>query len=126
MTTQAQPATRHPLDPLTAEEIELASRIVRNDEHLHGPVRFISVTLQEPPKEDVLSFNESTAVGREAFIILLDLTDGKTYESLISLADETVKSWRHIPGVQPSITFEEFFECERIVKADPDFQGGAS
>ena len=126
MATQAQPVTRYPLDPLTADEIELASRIVRDNGQLPGPVRFISITLQEPLKEDVFAFNESKPLGREAFVILLDLTDGRTYETLVSLTDETVRTWRHVPDVQPSITFEEFFECERIVKADPAFQEALS
>ena len=30
-------------------------------------------------------------------------------------------SWKHIPGVQPRITLDEFSECEASVKADPDF-----
>ena len=115
MTTQAQPATRHPLDPLSAEEIETASRIVRDERKLEN-VRFITIALHEPLKEAVLG-----SADREAFVVLLDLADGKTYEAVVSLAKQAVRSWRHVPGVQPSITFEEFFECERIVKADPAF-----
>ncbi len=60
MTTQAQPVTRHPLDPLSAEEIESASRIVRDERHLEN-VRFISIGLHEPPKEAVLDIHRKRA-----------------------------------------------------------------
>ncbi|HET8851083.1 MAG TPA: primary-amine oxidase, partial [Ktedonobacteraceae bacterium] len=61
-------------------------------------------------------------ITREAFIILLDNTDGATYESIVSITEGKVISWQHIPGVQPSIMIDEFFECEKTVKAHPAFQ----
>ena len=33
-----------------------------------------------------------------------------------------IKSWQHIPHVQPSIMLDEFFECENTLKNDPSFQ----
>ncbi|MGA7673142.1 MAG: primary-amine oxidase [Nitrolancea sp.] len=122
MTTQVQPVTRHPLDPLTAEEIETVARMLRSERQLGDGVRFISISLHEPPKETVLNSAEHALCDREADVVLLDLTNGQTYEALVSLTNQVMRSWQHIPDVQPSITFEEFFECERIVKADPNFR----
>ena len=31
-------------------------------------------------------------------------------------------SWEHVPGVQPAIVLDEFFECEAAVRADPRWQ----
>ncbi len=112
----------HPLEPLTAEEIAAAVTIVRSERNLSERVRFASVRLHEPPKEVVLNFKQGHPVTREAFIILLDNTDGKTYEAVVSLTRGKVTSWHHVPDVQPSIMLDEFFECERAVKAHPDFQ----
>ena len=117
MTTQAQPTTRHPLDPLTAEEIALATRLLRAERRLGDRVRFITVDLREPPKAAA-----SGPAEREAFAVLLDVADGQTYEAVVSLSAEKVRDWRHVPGVQPAITFDEFFTCERVVKADPAFR----
>ena len=48
----------HPLEPLTAEEVGRASDILRAERNLHPEhVRFVSVSLHEPPKETVLAFN---------------------------------------------------------------------
>ncbi len=118
----SQPSVFHPLEPLTAEEITAAVHIVRTERNLSERVRFASVALHEPPKEVVLNFKQNDPITREAFIILLDNTDGATYEAIVSITEGKVISWRHIPGVQPSIMLDEFFECEQAVKASPEFQ----
>jgi primary-amine oxidase len=40
----------------------------------------------------------------------------------VSVTESRVVSWKHIPGVQPSIMFDEFEECENAVKANPEYQ----
>ncbi|HLG60714.1 MAG TPA: primary-amine oxidase [Ktedonosporobacter sp.] len=112
----------HPLDPLLAEEITDAVDIIRTERNLGEHVRFVSVALHEPPKNVVLSFKKGDPITREAFMILLDNSDGSAYEAVVSLTEGKVTSWHHIPGVQPPIMLDEFFECERVVKAHPDFQ----
>ncbi len=44
---------RHPLEPLTAEEIEAASQILKQDRGLADSARFVYITLREPSKEAV-------------------------------------------------------------------------
>ena len=68
---QRSPTTNnHPLDPLTAPEIENAIAILRAQQSLGEKVRFESITLNEPTKDVVLSFKEGDGVTREAFIVL--------------------------------------------------------
>jgi primary-amine oxidase len=85
-------------------------------------VRFIVVTLQEPPKAEVLAHRLGEAWDRQASLVLLDNADGATYEAVVSLARSEVLRWTPVPGVQPSITLDEFFECEEALKRDPSFQ----
>src|SRR5438034_3815764 len=106
----------HPLEPLTGEEIASAVSIVRNERQLGEKVRFASVTLHEPPKGEVLNFKPGNPITREAAMILLDNADGATYEATVSITEGKVTSWRHVPGVQPSIMLDEFFECEQLLK----------
>mgnify|MGYP002147773819 CR=1 FL=1 len=40
-------------------------------------------------------------------------------KAIVSLGRGVVASWREVPGVQPPITFEEFFACERLVRSSP-------
>ncbi|MBF2074090.1 MAG: primary-amine oxidase [Synechococcales cyanobacterium C42_A2020_086] len=118
----ALPSALHPLEPLTAEEILAALAILRASQPLGDRVRFISITLHEPPKSLVLDFEPGTAFEREAFVIVLDNGTGNTYEAIVSITHQSVKSWRHIPDVQPPIALDEFFDCEATVKASPEFQ----
>ncbi len=47
---------------------------------------------------------------------------GTTYELVVSLDADRVTSTRVVDGVQPAITPGEFVECERVVRADPEFR----
>ena len=40
----------------------------------------------------------------------------------MSLSGGALKSWVHVPGVQPRLMMDEFFECESAVKSSPEFQ----
>ena len=111
----------HPLDPLTADEIAVASSILRSEQQLGGRVRFETVVLYEPDKKAVLDFQPGGAVPRSAFIVILDNDTASTYEAVVSLDERRVVSWKHIPGVQPRVMFDEFVECEAMVRADPQF-----
>src|SRR5215467_4282161 len=115
------PQVLHPLDPLSAQEITAAVAILRTSGKLGSNVRFATVVLQEPSKEVVLNFKDGDPIEREAFAIMLDNDDGATYEAIVSLTSSKVQGWKHIPGVQPCVMLDEFFECENTVKADPTF-----
>jgi len=110
-------AARHPLDPLTADEISHAVAIVRKTRALADDVLFVRVSLHEPPKEIVLGLREGEPVDRQAFVILRDRRARATIEAVVSLGRGVVVSWRDVSGVQPPITFEEFFACERLVRS---------
>src|SRR5689334_14493910 len=107
---------RHPLEPLTPEEIAATVEILRRERGLGPRVRFVTISLDEPPKDAVLAFPSQGPVERQAFVILLDNEAGRTYEAVVSLARGTVVSWEHIPDVQPAIMLDEFLECEQACK----------
>lgn len=111
---------RHPLEPLTVEEVQAAVAIVRAQ--AGDSFRFPCVTLNEPPKSAVLNLKAGDSIEREAFLILLDNATGATYEAIVSLTQKQVTSWQQIPDVQPNIMADELAECEAVVKADPEFR----
>jgi primary-amine oxidase len=128
-TTQALTATMsqlppvpHPLEPLSAAEIAAAVAIVRAERKVGGAFRFPCVTLHEPPKPLVLAFQPGDRFEREAFLILLDNATGDMYEAIVSLSQQRVTSWQHVPDAQPNIMADELAECEQAVKAHPEFQ----
>ena len=110
----------HPLEPLTPSEISQAVAIVRQDSRYANSMRFVSVSLHEPPKAVVAAYQPGDTWDRAAFVILLDNADGLTHESVVSLTERAIASWVPRPGVQPNIMLDEFLECEAVVKAHPD------
>jgi primary-amine oxidase len=82
MTTaeHARAGVRHLLDPLTAEEIGAACRILQQDRGLTESARFVYVTLREPAKDAVLRWRGET-FERGAHIVLRERAERKTYAS---------------------------------------------
>ncbi len=123
--TQAKPlpatATLHPLEPLTAREVEAAIEIVKADARRTDACRFVGVTLHEPTKDVVLNNHTGIDVPREAFVILLDNAERRCIEVVVSLGESRVSSWRAQQGVQPAIMLDEFVDCENAVNQSPQF-----
>ncbi len=113
---------RHPLDPLAADEIRAAAELLRAERGLGPGVRFVSVTLHEPPKDVVRGFAAGDAIDREAFAVVFDPGAGATYEAVVSVTARELRAWRLVPGVQPAITGDEVLECAAAVEADPEFR----
>jgi len=83
--TAGMRGARHLLDPLTAEEIEAASRILKQERGLASSARFVYVTLAEPAKDAVLGYRPGEAFEREAHVVLRERAEGKTYEAVVSI-----------------------------------------
>jgi primary-amine oxidase len=121
--TLAAETTPHPLTPLTANEIRAAARLVRDSGHFPRHIRFVTITLDEPPKEAVL---RHAAVPRRAFAVLYDAPANRTYEAIADLTAGRLASWREIPGAQPAITEQDSVEADRLVRGDPRFRQALS
>ena len=113
---------RHPLDPLSPEEIEGASAILKSGKGLADTARFVYITLKEPDKSTVLAFKPGDPIERQAFLVLRERDEHKTYEAIVSITAGEVVSWQEKPGVQAPIMFEEFLATEEAVKKHPGWQ----
>jgi primary-amine oxidase len=116
--------TRHPLEPLNPAEINHVVNTVRTEKKLEVGVRFISVSLKEPPKEQVKNYqlNPEIEITREAFVVLFDNTKNECYEAIVSVDRGAVLSWIHVPGVQPTMSSDEQIECEKAVLESKAFR----
>ena len=70
--TELDNISRHPLDPLSFDEINTVVSIVKDKANLGAEVLFETVVLREPSKEDVLSFLPGIKLPREAFVVVLN------------------------------------------------------
>lgn len=122
MKTLESTKVNHPLEPLTAEEIKKAVKILRDQKQPSSNARFAQVILHEPEKHKVLNYKEGDVIQREASIILLEPDTSETYEAVVSITKNEVLSWNLIPDVRPGFILDEFEEIESLVINDPDYQ----
>ena len=115
-------AATHPLDPLSTNEISIASATLKADARASTNWLFPVLTLMEPPKSEVLAWQAGQPFRREAFAIVLDRRANKTYEAVVDLRSRSVASFKHIPGVQPLITTVEDTEAMDLVRESPEWQ----
>lgn len=118
---KGQPAPSHPLEPLTAQEVAHAVAILKEQGKVTPTTRFVSVSLKEPSKELIHAVPDQ-ALPREAFVVLFDNASNSCYEASLSLTDGQLLAYRHVPGVQPTMTIDEQVECEQAVLQSAEFK----
>ena len=91
--TQAQGPT-HPLDGLFATEIETVAEVLREAGRVNDETRLHIVSLHEPPKRDVLTWELGEPFGREAFVVVKQ--GAQTFEAIVDVVRGDVTSWQEI------------------------------
>ncbi|KAI0795895.1 peroxisomal copper amine oxidase [Abortiporus biennis] len=129
------PGFKHPLDPLTPDELVAVSLGVRKYTAANTPIkaiRFITTALLPPPKRDVLAFlgiplstgekpEPVPTIVRKAECDFIDVVAGDSYNSVLAFKEgqwEVQKLTKLPDGVQPQISVEELLLCEDIIRAD--------
>jgi primary-amine oxidase len=121
----------HPLEPLSAAEVEQAVRLLKQLGKLTPTTRVVSISLKEPRKELVHALGadkpgaaKSVAekIDREARFVLFDNSTNTCLEGSLSLAKNTLLDWREFPGKQPTMTIDEQIECEQAVLESAEFR----
>ena len=98
---QAVSPVAHPLDALTANEIETMSKLLKASGAADDKTLFGIMTLEEPLKANVLAWTPGKDFARQAFVILRK--DQKTFEAHVDLKAGKVLSVTEKPGVFPMI-----------------------
>lgn len=89
---------KHPLDPLSRQEIKNALSILSQEGLVNNKSRYEQITLQEPPKSFVKAFEPQDLIPRSAFVVVKK--KAKVFEAVVNLTEETVESFTQIPGAQ--------------------------
>lgn len=120
--TKQATAHRHPLDPLTAEEINTCVTLIRKQEQFPTDAQFATVALHEPAKEWLLAYHEGTPFKREAEVVLLDKKLLHTYEVVVDVTNARMVQWREIPQAHPQVLLTEFDSIPDLVRHDKQWQ----
>ncbi|MCH9731101.1 MAG: tyramine oxidase, partial [Actinomycetia bacterium] len=119
----------YPLDPLGADEFRSVAAILHRERGIHAAPasptdlgwRYASIEMVEPSKAELAAFDAGgPAPSRRAEAICFNRRDNATYKSVVSLTDDRVEAFEHIPGVQANFTVDEFHECDQALRSHPD------
>lgn len=121
------PPARHPLDPLSAEELVRSRDAIAAAGLLGDATRFAIVQLQEPTKEQLAAWSPGELLDRHTASVLLDGDTGAVTEVVVSLDAGRVVSTTDVPTRtypygQPGLVVDELLVLDEIVKADPRWQ----
>ncbi|HUA04830.1 MAG TPA: primary-amine oxidase [Solirubrobacteraceae bacterium] len=110
---------RHPLDPLTPDEIRSAARIVRAERAVTDRWRFASIDLKEPPKGSLGDIAQ-TPPERQAEVVCWNRDDGAAFKGTLSLDSNRIVLWEPLaPGEHPPMTPDEFHDCDAALRIHP-------
>ncbi len=113
----------HPLEPLTAAEVQTAVRLVQGQDTFTPTTRFISITLKEPSKQSVQDWPATPAPSREASAVLFDNAANRACRVLLDLTAGKILSTQLAPqGAQPTLSIDEQVECEQAVIHSEEFR----
>ena len=107
----------HPLDPLSPQELERSVALVRAHPSFRYGMRFASVMLVEPTKQQ-LAKRGKRPLPRLAEVMLIDGEERCGFRTRVDLGKGSVKKFERIDGLQPAIFTEEFIEVEFESKMD--------
>ena len=107
-----------PLDPLTSEEIATAFQVIEESRELPATAFFPIVSLQEPPKAEVLSWSPGRPFAREAFAQVYDRAANRLFEAVVDLGTERLLSFAQVPGAQPAVFGDEYESADAAVRRD--------
>ncbi len=114
-------STSHPLDPFSADEFRATAALMLRDHGVGEGWRFNSIELLEPSKAELADYAAGgTKPPRRGVVTCLDSSRNATYKAVVSLSEDTVESFDHIPGVQANFTVDEFEECDEVLRKHPD------
>ena len=113
---------RHPLEPLSAEEVRAAVGLLKRSGKVTPTTRFVSVALKEPHKSFVHGSIGDRLPRARRLPYCSTTPPTACYEATLSLTDGVLLDWKHVPGVQPTMTIDEQVECEQAVLASPEFK----
>lgn len=113
---------KHPLDPLSKEEIATAIGILKGEEKISPASRFPMIGLREPPKVEVLNYKPGDPIRREASVVIYERASNRTGEAIVDVKARKLISWKEVPGVQPNFMVEDYELLQEIVRKNPEWQ----
>jgi primary-amine oxidase len=111
---------QHPLDALDAEEISASVNLLRAAGQVDDKTLFLSLTLEEPPKQQVLAWKPGEPIPRAARVVLR--RGNETREAVVNLTEKKIGPTRTIKEGQAALAMSEFLGAIDTAVSDPKVQ----
>jgi primary-amine oxidase len=121
-TSGSKLSTRHPLDPLSAEEVAEAAAVVRHHFQWGDDLRVETIDVDEPPKAAVRGFREGDAVQRVARFNIYRRGVMGVWRGKIDLGEKKVIAQEFRADARAMVALEEVLLIERTVREDSRFR----
>src|ERR1044071_2570555 len=120
----ASASNSHPMDPLTMDEIEAVTRTLAKENFVGATDLYSLITLEEPPKEDVIKWKPGDPVSRLAFAIVKK--GPETFEAIVDTLGGKVLSWKQVENAQTGLLpTVEWNLVQTIVRGNHEWQAAA-
>lgn len=115
-------AKASPLNPLTANEIELTLETLKASGQFKEGYRFTEIVLKAPPKDQVwanaLEGTPVAAPRQAAFVIL----DGRhLIEGTVDLASKQLVQWQPVEGAHGMVLIDDFGTVQAAIESSPAY-----
>ena len=118
--TAAAQSPRHPLDPLSWEEMWTVRQMLVEAGRADGDSQFWMVNLHEPPKSFVTSWSPGEAIPRSAFVIIRN--GPQLSEAVVDLVRREVMSWEDVEDIMLPLGDQESDSLVAVTRAHPEFE----
>lgn len=108
----------HPLDPLSAAELEAVIAAAKSTWGLDHRHLFAMIQLEEPSKDYVLSWKPGQDLKRAARITVLDRSTAEVHEGVMQ-TDGVARSWKLIEGAKSPVLSTESEAAMAAARKDP-------
>jgi primary-amine oxidase len=123
LVTATVSAANHPLDALSEEEIAGTVQVLKQAGKVTDASRYMSISLREPPKEEVLKFKPGVPFSRQVVVIVHERATKQSFEAVVDLNTKKLISWKELQGVQPAFPDDEVLDILReAVRSDTRWQ----
>jgi primary-amine oxidase len=111
----------HPLDMLTASEIEEAVAIVRASGRMPDEALFAHVVLDEPAKAELAQWKPGDPVERRVRVRVVPGPAPALLEIVVSVTRGAIDSWDVVEGMRPALLFTEAINAMSTTKSHPEY-----
>src|ERR1700730_11895557 len=116
-------AANHPLDPLSEEEIAATIEVLKAAGKVTAASRYMSIALNEPPKDVVLKFKAGMPFTRRAIVLVREHATKDSFEGVVDLGTKKLVFWTELKDVQPAFPDDdELGTMRKALRADPQWQ----